>query len=78
MLTQTQQWKNEIADAVTESGSAWAVLTAECDQGSQMCFADLSKKGTQMKRIKLSFADFQTPEARRAELIRQLAALDIE
>ncbi|MGC9971451.1 MAG: hypothetical protein ABSE56_12775 [Bryobacteraceae bacterium] len=71
-----QQWKDEVVDAVKESGSTWTAFSAECDQKSTACFADFARIGKKVKRVTLSLDEFQTPEARKAEIIRQLAATE--
>ena len=70
-----QEWRNEVADAVKESGSAWMAFSAGFAQDTDMCFAHLTQEGQRPKTITLSLVSFQTAEARRAEIIRLLTAL---
>ncbi len=64
-----QQWKEEVAMAV--HGLPWAVVSAGCAQDRATCFAHLTQ-GTESKQVKLSLETFYTPEARKAEIIRQV------
>jgi hypothetical protein len=68
-----RQWKDEVAIAAKESGSGWKLFSAGCDQNTTTCFARFTKEGKQSKQVKLSLDEFQTPEARKTEIIRQLA-----
>jgi hypothetical protein len=68
-----RQWNDEAAVAAKESGSAWTLFSAGCDQSSTTCFAHFTK-GRESRQVKLSLNEFQTPEARKAEIIRQLSA----
>jgi hypothetical protein len=74
-----QQWKAlcnaAVAEAAEKFGSTWALSTAECPANSTTCFADFSKKGEKPRRIIVSIGQ-QTDEAIKAEIVRQLAALD--
>jgi hypothetical protein len=73
------QWKAlcdaAVAEAAENFGSSWALLTAECPANSTTCFADFSKKGEKPRRINVSIGQ-QTDETIRAEIVRQLVALD--
>lgn len=74
-----QQWKalceEAVAEAVEESGSAWALSTADCPANSTTFFAVFSKEGEKLRRIDVPIAH-QTDEAIKAEIVRQLAASD--
>ena len=73
------QWQDLCRAAAVEAaerfGSTWALLTAECSAESTTCFADFSKKGEKPRRINVSIG-LQTDEDIKAEIVRQLAALD--
>ena len=67
-------WKQELALAISESGLPWTVFAAGCAQDSSTCFAHVDNTQTrESKRVKLSTDKFFTPEARKAEIIRQLS-----
>jgi hypothetical protein len=66
-----REWKKEVTDAV--SGSGWGVFSAERAPESDTCLATLMQRGYAPKQIRLSLLEFSTAEARKAEIMRQLA-----
>jgi hypothetical protein len=71
-----KQWARELSDAVSASNSPWTVSSVGISPySSSKWFAQLFNPQTeQHKEITLISELFQTPETRRAEILRQLSA----
>jgi hypothetical protein len=68
-----QEWHTELTAAL--AGTDWIVQAAKITLGFPHAFAALQNRVTNVVRaIKLPLGTFPTPEARAAEIRRQLAA----
>ena len=68
-----KEWRAEL-DTALAGGRPWKVTSAWCHRGTPTCGAELAHTGTGAARtVTLSAAEFQTPVARKAEIVRQLA-----
>jgi hypothetical protein len=71
-----QEWLDEVTSAIASARLDWRVFAGSVEGNSPMCYAELSThSGHQHTRhISLARDRFPTPEQRRQEIIRQLAA----
>jgi hypothetical protein len=70
-----KEWSDELSTIVASAGLPWRVRTVWVRRDRHTCGADLTNTRTGADRlIDLPLAEFPTRAARRAEIVRQLAA----
>jgi hypothetical protein len=72
-LTESQ-WAQELAMAIKASGLPCKIFACECRPDSSTCVAQIDNMQSHWwLQIHISTNKFQTPEARQAEIVRQLS-----
>ena len=67
-----KQWDDELAAALT--GTDWVINWTTVMHRCSECSADVRDRiGRQSKKVELSPDSFRTPQARKAEILRQLS-----
>lgn len=66
-------WTEEAMRAATGAGLSWRLATAWCQQGRTVWCAEFTHQGSgKTRHVRLCSAQFPSPTARRAEIVRQL------
>ena len=70
-----KDWNEELSTIVASAGLPWRVSAAWVRQDHDTCGAELTNTRTGTERaLTMSLSEFPTRAARRAEIVRQLAA----